>query len=230
MRDRLVKTFSNAVAGAAPFDHVVVIGGSSNEPELVSLEPRPAKMTFVNLEPLGLSPEHNFVQHDLNSPRFNTELNADLIICNQVLEHVWNHENFFDAIVYNASQGGGMIWISAPASNFEHASPEYFSSGFTSSYLAANLQSRGVEILDSGHLASRRTYLARHLLGLWLSSAEASSPIRSIFSSLTGGSPKYSLRRKLVLAAIALIPESTNSRWQVEAYVLAIRSPGKMRP
>lgn len=224
MRERLVKTFSNAVAGAAPFDHVVVIGGSSNEPELGSLEPPPAKVTFVNLEPLGLSPEHNFVRHDLNSPRYNTELNADLIICNQVLEHVWHHQNFFDAVVYNASQGG-MIWITAPASNFEHASPDYFSAGFSSSYLAANLQARGVEIIECGHLASRRCYIARHLLGLWLSSEEASSPIRSILRSFNSESAKCSLRRKMVLAAIALIPESSSSRWQVEAYALAIRSP-----
>ena len=71
-----------------------VIGGSKNEPEILLLE----KLKFeVDVTTLGIDKDDYFL--DLNEKDNDLpEFNFDLVLCGQVLEHIWNISNFVENI------------------------------------------------------------------------------------------------------------------------------------
>ena len=123
-----------------------VVGGTEQDPEyqhLKQIHPECA-FQFLGLE----AAKENFTFLDLNSDSKQLP-NAKLVLCSQVLEHVWNHESFF----WNLSElteVDGYLWLNVPMSNFVHGSPDYFSAGFTPDYLERNLEKykRGEFITD----------------------------------------------------------------------------------
>lgn len=147
---------------------VAVLGGSLKEPELANLSAR--------VEIFGIDDQSRFLDLNMPTPGDLSE-KFDLVLSSQTLEHLWNHSTFFDNVA-NLCKIGGLVWLNCPASNFPHGSPNYFSAGYTADYLTLNLIQRGFEIIHSETIASKRNYIARHRLGLWLSDSENGFPLR----------------------------------------------------
>ncbi len=155
---------------------VAVVGGYRNEPEVVALELLGFK---VDLTILGI--EVDMLQLNLNEvPNNKLDDEFDLVLCSQVWEHVWNHQNAFLNLL-SLMRSGTYLWIACPASNRAHGSPDYFSAGFTSDYFKNNLQSLGLSIIAGGQVGSARNHRATHTLPVWLSVQEHRFPILNTF-------------------------------------------------
>lgn len=190
---------------------VAPVGGYQNEPELEVLRDR-----FKNVEcaVVGNSQESDILL-DLNSNEKVQSRKIDSVLCNQVIEHIWNHSAFFNHLKEITAEVG-LIWLGSPTSNFEHGSPSYFSPGFTSAYLERNLSHVGFTILASGQIASRRSYLMRHEFLHWISAAQATRhmlfPIGHFF--------KTNASQKLATLLSLTIPNSSKYVHCVESFVL----------
>ena len=143
---------------------VGVVGGTKSEPELRELS---KVVPNLRISTLGIEDADYFLDLNIGTNDL-TRVQFDLILCSQVLEHLWNHKQAFESL-YESLIPGGILWINAPTSNRAHGSPEYYSAGFTSEYLVKNLQFEGFEIIVSGRVGTKRNYLATHLLPYWLS-------------------------------------------------------------
>jgi len=227
MRDAVVRQFSQKIKGHLDNSFqgwIAVVGGSLREPELESLAGTIA--SEYSVKTFGVDQEADFFL-DLNEEAHRVADFSDpcgLILCSQVLEHVWNHHNAFKALEDIASKGT-LLWLAFPASNIVHGSPHYYSAGFTEQFAAKNLASRGWKIIDSGSFSSRRNYLARHAKNLWLSEAETKRPFRYLSPEGTSLAEKINRVRYFLwpLIWLSLQRESTDPKWAVESWVLAQR-------
>jgi SAM-dependent methyltransferase len=155
--------------------NVAIVGGSSKDPEVLILQKvHPGtKITYLGIDNYGN--ENPWLNLDLNKP-FELDESFDLVVCSQVIEHLWNLEESFKSLAALVS-GAGYIWINCPASNIAHGSPEYFSAGYSPEYLQRNFERFGFDSLISGSLGSQRYYKATHLLRLWSTKLEHSNPV-----------------------------------------------------
>ena len=178
---------------------VIVVGGGSIDPEIVHLESigRNFQISYVGIEETEL----NFQFLDLNQE---STLNkqADLVCCSQVLEHIWNHQTFFNHLK-NLTKPEGYLWINVPFSNFVHGSPHFYSSRFSPDYLVQNLEKIGFEIVYANQLGSRRYYLATHILNVWLTEKEHKS-ISTYYHFQPG--TKLGIVRKFIRELIQRVP------------------------
>jgi SAM-dependent methyltransferase len=157
---------------------VAVLGGSKNEPELYLLE---KKGFNLKVTLLGIENYDEFV--DINFAIENNHLDKyDLILCSQVLEHVWNHDNAFKTFE-NLLNPEGYLWVSCPASNRYHGSPEYYVAGFHADFFVKKLDSTKLQVMYSGILGTRRNYFATHSLPVWLSSRGHKYPMLFAFEN-----------------------------------------------
>jgi SAM-dependent methyltransferase len=154
---------------------VAVVGGHLNEPEILALQDFGIRFS---IDVLGIE---NGIKFDLNVLNHEPLNRYDLVVCSQVLEHVWHHENSFKNLK-NLLAPEGLLWLATPAANRAHGSPDYFSAGFTSTYLSRNLRCIELEILESGQLGSRRNFIALHLMPTWLSIKAHNIPILYAFA------------------------------------------------
>ena len=156
---------------------ILILGGGIGEPELMLFQHDGVEVHFAGIE--QDSPDEKF--HFIDLDNFTeTNMTFDLVICNQVLEHLYNLEsafNYFDSLVGKS----GMIWITCPANNFRHGSPSYYSAGYSREFLEMNMSHRGFASIDVGELSSRRIYLFRHLLGLWPTINQIKFPLIAYF-------------------------------------------------
>jgi SAM-dependent methyltransferase len=141
---------------------IAVIGGYKNEPEVRILK---YFGYSVNVTTFGVENEDFYLDLNLNL-EVQHHQKFDLVLCSQVLEHVYNHENFFKSIV-SLTKPGGFAWISCPASNIPHVLDSYYSAGVTAEYLAKNLGRFNIEILNFGQIGSIRLYKTVHTLRTW---------------------------------------------------------------
>jgi len=140
---------------------IAVIGGYKNEPEVRILKHFGYS---VNVTTFGVENEDFYLDLNLNlGVRHHQKF--DLVLCSQVLEHVYNHESFFKSII-NLTEPNGFAWISCPASNIPHVLDSYYSAGMTAEYLAKNL-GNNMNILNFGQIGSIRLYKAVHTLRTW---------------------------------------------------------------
>jgi hypothetical protein len=160
---------------------VAIIGGSVNEPEILALE----RLGFsTDVRVFGID-ENEYLDLNQNSEeKFN--FNFDLILCSQVLEHIWCHENAFRNI-FHIMPAGCHVWLACPTSNRAHASPDYFSAGFTRTYLVKNLEYLGLSVIASGQLGTARCYRATHTMPVWLTVKSHMIPILHPFSGYKKG-------------------------------------------
>jgi len=163
---------------------VAVVGGSSNDPEvkvLQSLFPK-ANITYLGIDNYGR--ESNWVYLDLNINNMSNR-SYDFVICCQVIEHVWNISSAF-LLLHSLVNKNGYIWVNCPTSNIAHGSPEYYSAGYTDTFLKQNLEQLGFKTITCGCLGSERYYNSTHLFRHWLSSKEHQNPIYGYeFSRIT---------------------------------------------
>ncbi|TSA48151.1 MAG: class I SAM-dependent methyltransferase [Actinomycetales bacterium] len=129
MRWEVTDRFNGFIAPLlTTIQNVVVIGGGSQEPELEILK----KQTDIKIHFLGIKSEQgiaNFAFLDLNKPIAIVTQQFDLLLCSQVLEHLWDLKQAITNLV-SLTNPGGYNWIAYPASNFAHGSPDYFSAGY----------------------------------------------------------------------------------------------------
>jgi SAM-dependent methyltransferase len=161
-----------------PIKRVAIVGGSSREPELVSLYQH-----FIDLEVKYFGVENNevgikFVFFDLNEKQDVRE-DFDLVICAQVIEHVWDIENAIMNLSKLTKKEHGLLWINCPASNMVHGSPEYFTAGYSPQMLKNHIEKLELETIDFGCIGSRRLYFYTHALRYWPSDFEIRHPLLS---------------------------------------------------
>jgi SAM-dependent methyltransferase len=154
---------------------VGVFGGSASDPEIVILKDMipNSKVSFFGIENSGSSQNWHYL--DLNEKN-EVSLKFDLVICSQVLEHIWNLENFFN-FLSNSINDGKFIFLNFPSSNMAHGSPDYFSAGYSPNVAMKYLAKRGVEEIISGTFGSKRYYFLTHILRRWVSEKEHERPL-----------------------------------------------------
>ncbi len=193
---------------------VGIIGGSLDDLEAQYLHSINSNVVF---RVLGIENSDDYL--DLNRPS-NSCFNFDLVLVSQVLEHVWNHENFFDLLVSNV-RPGGLIWVGCPASNKVHGSPDYFSAGFVPGYLTNNFRNRNVKALSSGGFGTKRLYFATHLIPGWLTPRGHSFPFFFAFEE-RGALSRFILWIRflpyLIFLSVLNAKETANSRWHTETW------------
>lgn len=221
-RVRVTNEFSKAIGVHIPRNltlKVGIIGGSLDDFEVGELLIHSPKAQFTVL---GIESSDVFM--DLNQPVVKS-LDFDMVLVSQVLEHIWNHNNFFENIVASVKKGG-YIWVSCPASNKVHASPDYFSAGFTNHLIQNNFELRNVESLSSGGFGSRRLYVGTHLLPGWLTLRGHSFPLiyafeeRVLFSRIILWIRYFPY---LVCLSFMNAEDSRSERWFTESWWIGRR-------
>ncbi len=166
-REWLLHIFAHKIVTQFDPKHPIsigIIGGTIDDPEFLMIQ---TKFQVSRFEILGIENPTTYL--DLNSGQGTEAIEGfDLLLCSQVLEHVWNHSRAFETLAL-LLKPNGLLWLNTPASNRPHGSPDYFSAGFTPGYLSLNLMMQGLSIIDSGSVGSKRNYFATHLLPYWLS-------------------------------------------------------------
>lgn len=176
MRWVAVEIFENLLAqNNLHINKIAIVGGSSMDPEVAILrEAYPdSEINYFGVDNYGQ--ELNWDTLDLNQIS-SVDKKHNLVVCCQVLEHVWNQSAAFENI-RSLTMIDGLVWINCPASNIAHGSPEYFSAGYSPDYLATNMINNGFELLAKGAIGSKRNYFATHLLRLWATPLEHAKPL-----------------------------------------------------
>jgi SAM-dependent methyltransferase len=166
MRWAIAGIFDQLAAPIAKnFEKVAILGGTRSDAEyLITSRYNPRiSATVFGIEDL----ESHDCFLDLNDV-YDLDDSFDLILCSQVLEHLWDHQNFFDNLS-KLAHDGSYVWVNCPTSNFVHGSPDYYSAGFTASYISNNLRKRNFEIIGEGNIGSERYYKVLHLTHQWIS-------------------------------------------------------------
>ena len=169
---------------------VCVIGGSVKEPEILLLR----KLGFnLNITTFGIE-DTDDVFFDLNQTNKLDNIESfDLILCGQVLEHIWNIQSFVENIIY-VMNSKSLCFIHCPKSNIHHGHT-YYSSGYSKEFLKEIFTDK-IELIEFGELGTPRLYTSIHLLKDWISTREAQSGkinFRTWFSflwNLNGKKPK----------------------------------------
>jgi SAM-dependent methyltransferase len=208
---------------------VAVVGGSTKDAEVEKLRiQNPSiKFSIFGIENENLDTDFNYL--DLNSfEELEDYQKFDLVICSQVLEHVWNHLNFFRNLS-ELCKPAGKLWLACPASNMVHGSPSYFSAGFSSEYLSLNLECHNFSIMKKGELGSKRYYISTHLNQEWLTEREHIRPITNFDSKNGTALGKINRFRKLLVGRATLtFFRSTvleGSKFSTESWVFAVKNP-----
>ena len=126
VRKLVTAKFNEWIESSIKPQSIAVVGGDSAEPELEHLSD--SKMTFFGIENTNNDPR--FRRLDLNSelPNNTADEDYDLVLCSQVLEHLYNVPKALKTIT-SLVKPGGHVWLGFPSSNFPHGSPEYYSAG-----------------------------------------------------------------------------------------------------
>lgn len=157
---------------------IAVVGGSPNEPEIQALQ---RIVGEIEVRTFGIEEQQELLDlNDLEYRSWTCAFTPHLILCSQVLEHVWNHESAFN-LLGKLSAINSRLWLATPAANRPHGSPEYFSAGFTDSFLAKNLVSRGWRVLDHGMLGSERLFVGALTTQFWLTRPGHAFPPKDAF-------------------------------------------------
>lgn len=142
--DIFIRSSSNSL------EEVAVVSGSPEEPEL-KLIPAGYNLTLLNYE-------ENPVLFDLTLDWSNEEWQEyhsrfDLVLCEQVLEHLPEPQTAFNNLRTLAKEGG-IIHVSTPAMNNTHGEPFFFFSGFHPRTLKYFASKSGLTDANSGGWAS----------------------------------------------------------------------------
>jgi SAM-dependent methyltransferase len=148
---------------------VVVVGGSQNDPEVVELR----KHIEIEIQCYGIDDDDKYF--DLNEEQ-QVETQFDLVICSQVLEHIWDLNRGISNLL-KLTRSQGFLWIGCPASNRAHGSPNYYSAGYQPELISNLVFMRNSEVLKEGRLGSERVYFMTHALRVWPSEREWNHPI-----------------------------------------------------
>jgi SAM-dependent methyltransferase len=155
---------------------VAIVGGSLSDPEVATLKELGFNSTITTF---GVESANVYL--DLNEPTSSRQKRKfDLVLCSQVLEHVWNMNQVFENLTALVKEDG-FIWIGCPTSNMKHegGTTKFYSVGYQSSFVSKNLSKFHYETLYQGELGSERLYKLTHCKLMWPSEREYLHPIRS---------------------------------------------------
>ena len=119
MREVVTERFKEFISSQAnSVGNVAVIGGNSEDPEVATLTCLFPEVEFHYFNITNSCNDANFHALDLNesNPQFIKNMQFDLVISSQVLEHIRNHDNYFK-IVVEITKPTGLIWLNCPKSN-----------------------------------------------------------------------------------------------------------------
>jgi 2-polyprenyl-3-methyl-5-hydroxy-6-metoxy-1,4-benzoquinol methylase len=157
-------------------EKIAIIGGYKSDLEVQAiLHANP----LASIKYFGIDSDPEIEYLDLNTvdvALLNEEF--DLVICSQVIEHIWNLTNFFQ-VLSKLTRKGGYLWISCPFSNIAHGSPEYYSAGYTPEFLVNNFDKEQWTKVIATQIGSKRNYVSTHMYASWLSEKELYHPILS---------------------------------------------------
>lgn len=160
LRHQVIKDFKNECLSNEVVGSVAIVGGSLLDHEVFEI-----KRSFpeATLTVYGIEPGQNFM--DLNLSAIERE-KYDLVLCANVLEHVWHHENFARNLI-SLLADRGVLWCSFPFSDMYHGSPYFYSAGFDPIYVKQLFDRNSGATEKSRVISSRRLYLFTHLLQDW---------------------------------------------------------------
>ena len=198
---------------------IAIVGGSRDDPELEIIN------KYTNIEKItvfGIDTQSD-EYFDLNRRNENKEYtNFDFILCSQVIEHIWNMNEFY-LNLKSLCDIKTILHINCPKSNMEHGSPDYFSSGYSVKFLEKNLEEINFKILESGEVGSEVYYKSIHLLQDWLTEEEVLNQYKFKSKSLRFKLKHFS---KLFNIGSYLVLKRNNNRktsnFMTEAFVFAI--------
>jgi SAM-dependent methyltransferase len=123
---------------------IAVVSGSMLELELCLIGPD-AVVTFLNFED---NPNLYDLNKDWSLPDLRDHHNTyDLVLCEQVLEHVLNPKRAIENLSA-ILKPGGLLHITVPAINNSHGEPFYFYAGFPAKTLAEFARGAGLAVLE----------------------------------------------------------------------------------
>lgn len=126
MRWEVAKRFDQSISPIrSEVKSIALVGGSENDSEIKQFLNTGVSVTFLGVEPVK---NFHFRYFDLNQKNVIDE-QYDLVICSQVLEHIWDLKVGLENLA-NLTKPNGHLWINCPFSNHSHGSPEYFSAGY----------------------------------------------------------------------------------------------------
>lgn len=188
------KSFLNSLPNS--LDSIAVVSGSLTEPELILVGgPSHAEV---------LSFDDNPYLFDLNKdwalPEWFKYHNAfDLVLCEQVLEHVLDPKRALQNLEL-ILKPGGLLHITVPAVNNSHGEPFYFYAGFPPETLTSFAKDAGLSVLASSSWMSAkgaRMYstcdwapisqsgsIGFLVIGLWASRHSGKALLRILFGRL----------------------------------------------
>ncbi len=171
MRWEIVKIFKSCIEPlGAEINSVAIVGGWAKEPELIHLAGK--EVTFFGIDNGSLD---NFIYLNLNVlSKFENQF--DLVICSQVLEHVYDVKVALENLV-NLVKPGGYLWVACPASNYAHGSPDYFSAGYSHQLITQLLDSTSIQIVLAQNYGSPRMYFFTHAIQYWPTRKEYEFPL-----------------------------------------------------
>lgn len=146
--NRVVSLFEfdilSKLEGFIDIDRLCVVSGSEDEPEIKFLNPKEIFTTSLE-DGYDLSedwtsetPLHKKIQSNFN-----------LVMCNQVLEHVPDPLSAFRNVV-SLGVSGSYIWVSIPVINRIHSEPNFYSSGYHPRYLKFLADTTGLKTIHIG--------------------------------------------------------------------------------
>jgi len=156
---------------------IALVGGSEKDSELQYFLNTNTRVTFLGIEPThGFS----FEYFDLNVVNTSVE-KYDLVLCSQVLEHIWDIKVGLQNLV-DLAKPGGLIWINCPFSNHSHGSPDYYSAGYSPEIILKLTRDLGVTPLCSTQIGSWRHHFFTHTIQQWPTEREHRYPLIIPFS------------------------------------------------
>jgi SAM-dependent methyltransferase len=167
--------------GLCKFPKVAVISGSVDEPELNLINYDQSFFlqfdAFSNSYNLDEDWELNNKSKIILSQSLAKKEEYDLVLCNQVLEHIFSPTLALKNIYYLLKKGGH-AWISVPTINCIHGDPYFYSAGYHPRYINRICKQTGFEVLHIGAWGNRK-YLAYAVQGHWLVHDELKVGFRS---------------------------------------------------
>ena len=160
LRNRVLDDFAKECFGETDLAKVAIVGGSIDDHEVSLIRDSYPEVRF---EFYGI--EDGQILMDLNSLQ-SVNGDFDLVLCTNVIEHVFHHENFAKNLVSLLSQKG-ILWCCFPFSDMYHGSPLYYSAGFDPDYVSKLFERNCGTKVKSRILSSKRSYLFTHLLKDW---------------------------------------------------------------
>ena len=138
---------------------VALIGGLENEPEIILLQ---NKGFELSIDYYGISEKDTFF--DLNKRNSKSVLNKeyDLVICCQVLEHIWHTSNFFSNIELFKSDKT-LIYMNFPRSNKFHSNKienhtDFNSTGYSKYFILNNIEDMELIPIEVEEIGTERLY------------------------------------------------------------------------